>query len=82
MAWFRNKDSGQVFEAVGDWEKEARSRGCVEIDDPTAKKSSTKAEEPKPEKADVKQPEPKEEKTPEPEPKPEKADVKGSKETK
>lgn len=80
MPWFHNEESGQVFEAVGQWEKEARSRGCVEIDDPTGKKPRDKTEEPTPEKADAK-PGP-EEKTPEPEPTPEKADAKGGKEKK
>ena len=82
MPWFRHPESGQVFEAVGNWEKEARSRGCEEIDDPTSPKPEKKAEEPKPEKVDAKQPESQKEKTPEPEPKPEKADAKGGKEKK
>lgn len=36
MAWFKHKDSGQVFEAVGVWEDLARANArCEEVPAPT-----------------------------------------------
>jgi hypothetical protein len=34
MSWFRHPESGQVFEAVGIWERYARQQGCTEIPAP------------------------------------------------
>ncbi len=45
MPWFHNEESGQTFEAVGYWEKEARDRGYEEVPDPSGKPAA-KAEEP------------------------------------
>ena len=67
MPWFYNEESGQTFEAVGNWEKEARSRGCEEIDDPTAPKSKTEKSDAKEKKTPASEPEAKKVTTKDPE---------------
>lgn len=46
MTWFEHPDSGQVFEAEGSWEKEARERGCKEVKPPKGAKSYARDEKP------------------------------------